>query len=80
MIIEIIVLVVALLIAMLLFWVVKKFLPLIINSILGLAALVALNLMGLHVAINVWSVLIVAIGGLPGLVLVALLHVIGLAF
>jgi len=80
MLVEIIVFVLAVLIAVVLFKAIKKLAPLIINSVLALIALVVLNLTGLHVAINIWSVLIVAIGGLPGLILVVLLHVLGWAF
>jgi len=80
MIAELIVLVIAVLAAIVLFTALKKLWPLIANSVLGLIALWVLNLMGLHVAINIWSVLIVAIGGLPGLILVVLLHVAGWAF
>jgi len=80
MIIELIVLVIAILAAIVLFMAVKKLWPLIVNSAIALAALWIVNLMGLHVAITIWSFLIVLIGGLPGLALVVLLHVLGWAF
>ena len=52
---------------------------LIINSIIGLAILILLNLVpGINVKISIWSVLIVAFGGIPGIILVLLLHYAGI--
>lgn len=55
---------------------------LIINSIIGIIGLVLVNLIPnfVNIPINVWSVLIVAFGGIPGFVLLILLDVLKLAF
>jgi len=52
---------------------------LIINSIIGLAILILLNLLpGINVNISIWSVLIVAFGGIAGVLLVLLLNYAGI--
>jgi hypothetical protein len=38
------------------------------------------SVLGFNIAINAFSILAVALGGLPGLILVLILHVLGLAF
>jgi len=80
MIVELIVLVLAVLAVVVLFRILKKLGPIIWSSIGALALLWVLNLLGLKIAINIWTVLIVAIGGLPGLILVVILHLLGWAF
>lgn len=52
-----------------------------INSVIGIAALVLLNYLPfVSITINIWSVLIVALGGIPGIVIVVLLSHFGIAF
>lgn len=80
MLVEIVLLILAILAAIVLYRAVKELLPLIINSIGALIVLWILNFFGLGIIINIWSILIVAIGGFAGLVLVVLLHVLGIAF
>ncbi|MFH0884458.1 MAG: pro-sigmaK processing inhibitor BofA family protein [Candidatus Micrarchaeota archaeon] len=51
------------------------------NSILGIIAFVYLNsAFNLGIAINLWSILAVAFGGLAGFLLVVALHFLGLGF
>jgi len=80
MIIELIVLLLVILAVVVLFRILKKLGPIIWSSIGALVMLWVLNLLGLKVAISIWTVLIVAIGGLPGLILVVILHLLGWAF
>ena len=54
---------------------------LLINSLVGMGILILLNYLPfVNVTINIWSILIVAIGGVPGIVLVVLLSYFGIAF
>jgi len=54
---------------------------LLINSLVGMVILVAFNYLPfVNVVINIWSILIVALGGIPGIVLVVLLSHFGIAF
>ena len=80
MLVEIILLILAILAVVVMFRVLKNFLPLLINSIGALIVLMILNFFGLGIAINIWSILIVAIGGFAGLLLIVLLHLLGIAF
>jgi hypothetical protein len=51
----------------------KSIVFLIINSVIGLIALTIVNFLPIiNVTINIWSILIVALGGLPGLVILIL--------
>ncbi|HZX34443.1 MAG TPA: pro-sigmaK processing inhibitor BofA family protein [archaeon] len=59
----------------------KKVIILLINSFLGLLALAVLNLLPfISVEINIWSILIAGLGGIPGILLLVLLDVAGIAF
>ena len=80
MIAELIALLLAVLAAVVIYRMVKAIAPLVLHAFVALAVLWLLNVFGLAVAINAWSVLIVAIGGFAGLVLVVLLHLFGIAF
>ena len=81
MIIELLALILIALLVILLFKIFKKVIIFIFNAIIGLLALFAFNfLTGAHVAINFWSVVIVAIGGLIGFAVVILLYLLGVAF
>jgi len=73
-------LLVALLIVYLLFTFLKNPMYIIANSIMGIVIFVILNLLGFSIDINIFSVGIVAIGGIPGVVLVLLIHFLGLGF
>lgn len=61
---------------------VKRMVILLINSIIGLFALMGWNILFpmQAVAINVWSVLLVALFGIVGLIIVVGLHLLGIAF
>ena len=80
MLVEIVLIILVILSAIVIFRAVKKLLPLVLNSIGALIVLWILNLFGLGIAINIWSIVIVAIGGFVGLLLVVLLHLLGIAF
>ncbi|PSQ15177.1 hypothetical protein BRD02_07230 [Halobacteriales archaeon QS_8_69_73] len=54
--------------------------PLIINAIVGVIILIVANVAGLGVAISAVAVLVCAVGGLPGAVLVILLSILDIAF
>ena len=59
----------------------KSIIWLVINSIIGILVLIAINFLPfVNVTINIWSVLIVALGGIPGIVLVIALSYFGIAF
>ncbi|MBI5223546.1 pro-sigmaK processing inhibitor BofA family protein [Candidatus Micrarchaeota archaeon] len=73
-------LLVALLIVYLIFRFLKNPMYLIANSIMGIVIFVILNLFGVGIPINLFSVGIVAIGGIPGVILVVLIHFLGLGF
>ena len=55
---------------------------LLINSVIGIIGLILVNLIPnfVNIPINVWSVLIVAFGGIPGFVLLILLDLLKIAF
>jgi hypothetical protein len=80
MIVEMALLVIVLLAAIVAYRALKKLWPLIWSSICALVLLIVLNLFGINIAINIFSVLIIAIGGMIGLFLVVLLHLLGIAF
>ena len=54
--------------------------PFIVNAVVGLVALILAALLGYGVEITPIVLLIVAIGGLPGAILVVLLAYLGIAF
>jgi hypothetical protein len=54
--------------------------PLFINAVVGLLVFLAAGWLGIGVEVNWLSLAVVAIGGLPGAVLVVLLSVFGVAF
>ena len=58
----------------------KFIVSLAINSLVGLAILFLLNFLPfINIDINIWSILIVALGGVPGLALLILLDIAGIA-
>jgi len=72
------------LVALFIVYLIYKFLKnpeyIIVNSIMGILVFFILNLAGIGIPINIFSVGIVAIGGIPGVILVLLLHFLGLGF
>ena len=58
----------------------KKFLMLVVNSIIGFFALFAVKLVLDSLVIWPWATFITAIGGIVGLILVIVLHLLGVAF
>jgi inhibitor of the pro-sigma K processing machinery len=73
-------LLVALLIVYLIYRFLKNPMYIIANSIMGIVIFFILNLFGAGIPINIFSVGIVAIGGILGVVLVLLIHFLGLGF
>ena len=54
---------------------------LVINSLIGLGILILLNFLPVvNITINIWSILIVALGGVPGIILLIILDVLKVAF
>ena len=53
---------------------------LLINTIVALIALKIVGWLGVKIEVNIWSVLILLIGGIPGLLLLIFLSVTGIAF
>jgi hypothetical protein len=73
-------LLIALVIVYLIFSFLKNPMYILANSIMGILVFVFLNLLGAGIPIDIFSVGIVAIGGILGLVLVLLVHFLGLGF
>lgn len=72
---------ISLVILYLLFKLLKSLAMLLIHSVGALILLFLINyVLGFNIAINAFSILTVALGGLPGLILVVILHLLGLAF
>ncbi|MBN1646108.1 pro-sigmaK processing inhibitor BofA family protein [Candidatus Woesearchaeota archaeon] len=81
MIIDILAVVVTALIIFFLWKVVKKIFIFAINSVIGIFAMIGLNyLFNWGIVINFWSAVVVAIGGIIGVIIVIILHFTGLAF
>jgi inhibitor of the pro-sigma K processing machinery len=78
---EIIGLIIAIAILYVLFRVIGNIGALIVNAVIGIIILVLLNLfLSPPVVINIWSILISAIGGIVGVLIVLVLHFLGIAF
>ena len=78
---ELLILIIVVLIILLVFNLVKKVFILIINSIIGIFALIGFNILfHANITINFWSVIITAIGGLIGFAIVIGCHYLGWAF
>ena len=78
---ELLALIVVILIIILLFRIIKKFFIFIISSVIGMFALFGFNyLFYADVAVNFWSVIITAIGGIIGFIIVVGMHYLGWAF
>ncbi len=61
-------------------WGFKRAVMLALNSIIGFFALYAVQLWRTELVINLWSVLITAILGIFGFIIVLVLHFLGIAF
>ena len=77
---EILVLVVALIVAFLLYKLLDNSIHLIIHAVIGLAILYIARFFGLKVAISIWTILICALGGSIGAVIVIILSYLKIAF
>ena len=81
MLIEIVLLLIVGLTLIFLFKIIKSVFILILNSVIGLFALIGFNhLFSSDITINFWSVIITAIGGLIGFAVVVAVHFLGIAF
>ena len=79
--VEIVSLLVAVFILYLLYNLLKSPVQLVANAVMGIILLLIVNMFIVRdVAINIFSIGTVAIAGVPGLLLVLLLHFLGLAF
>ncbi|MBR9693085.1 transcriptional regulator [Candidatus Woesearchaeota archaeon] len=63
-----------------LWWGFKKALILALNSVIGFFALYAVAIFRPELVINFWSVIITALGGIFGFLIVIILHFLGWAF
>jgi hypothetical protein len=78
---ELIILLLAVLAVIIVYYILKSAKHLIVNTILGLILLVASNVVfKLGIAYSSIAILVCALGGIPGAVLVILLHVLKIAF
>jgi hypothetical protein len=77
---EILVLVVALIVAFVLYKLLDNSIHLIIHAAIGLAILYIARFFGLKVAISIWTILICALGGSIGAVIVIMLSYLKIAF
>ncbi len=53
---------------------------LLINTVIALIALKLVGWLGIKIEISIWTILILLIGGIPGLLVLMLLSVTGIAF
>lgn len=81
---SIILVLLAILILVALYYVIRKAITLLINSLVGIVTLFLLNWLGVmgwfgrpELPINLVTILICAFGGIPGAVVVVILHLIG---
>lgn len=54
--------------------------PLLVNTVVGLATFLLASALGVEVAVNAFALALVALGGLPGALVVILLSFLGVAF
>ena len=81
MVIEIVVLFLAILAVIAVYYVLKTAKLLIVNTVLGLILLAVSNFVfNLGIPYTATVILVCALGGIPGAILVILLHVLGIAF
>jgi len=77
---EIIVLIVAIIVAFLLFKLFADLIHLAIHAVIGLLILYIARALGLKVAISIWTILICAFGGSIGAIIVIILSYLKIAF
>ncbi|HJX06424.1 MAG TPA: pro-sigmaK processing inhibitor BofA family protein [Candidatus Nanoarchaeia archaeon] len=78
---EIIALIIVAILVVLFFLLVRRVIILVINSIIGIFALMGFNILfNAGIQINFWSVIITAIGGIIGFIIVLIFHYAGWAF
>jgi hypothetical protein len=78
---EFLIFVLVVLIILFMFKLVKKVFLFILNTIIGIFALIGFNsVFHANVAVNFWSVIITAIGGIIGFAIVVISHYLGWAF
>jgi hypothetical protein len=77
---EIIVLLIAIIVAVLLFKFFEDLIHLAIHAVVGLLILIVARALGLKVAISIWTILICAFGGVIGAVIVIILSYLKIAF
>jgi uncharacterized membrane protein YqgA involved in biofilm formation len=77
---EIIVLIVAIIVAFLLFKLFADLIHLAIHAVIGLLILYIARALGLKVAISIWTILICAFGGIIGAIIVIILSYLKIAF
>jgi hypothetical protein len=53
---------------------------LLVNTVIALIALKIVGWLGIKIEVNLWSILILLLGGIPGLLVLIFLSVTGLAF
>jgi len=53
---------------------------LLLNTIMALLALKLIGWLGIKIEVNIWSILILLIGGIPGLLVLVFLSITGIAF
>ena len=54
--------------------------PLLINAVLALIALKIIGFLGIKIEISWWTILILILGGIPGLLILMFLSLTGIAF
>jgi inhibitor of the pro-sigma K processing machinery len=79
--VELLVLILAIILAAGLYYFMKNLLYLLVHAIVGVIVLMLVNLFLFPpVSVNLITVLVVGFGGIPGLLVVLLLHLTGIAF
>jgi len=78
-------LILAIIVAVVIYYVLRKAITLLINSLVGVITLFLINFLGIMswfgkpaIPINLVTVLICAFGGLPGALIVVVLHLVGI--
>lgn len=81
MLVELIILILAIALAAGLYYFLKNLLYLLVHAVVGVIVLLLINLFLFPpISVNLISVLVVGFGGIPGLLVVLLLHLTGIAF
>ena len=81
MVLELIIVILAIIGVIAAYYILKTATKLMINAVLGLIVLVAANaIFNLDISYSVYALLVCAFAGIPGAIIVILLHVFGIAF